>query len=122
VGESADWEFRVNGAPVAALFGVTPNVGELDPPIQVASSLGVGEGTAADEGGGVDANPGGGVRTSLPTLGWRINPAFVTSSPVDRLAAALLADPAQVASKSCGTIARLHEGQSFAPSGTAAPQ
>ena len=122
MGESGDIGLRVNGAAVAALFGATPNVGEFGPPMQVAASLGVGEGVASDEGGGVDANPGGGVRTSLPTPGCRVNPTFVTSSPADALAAAAPVDPAQVAFGSFQAIAVLHEGHTFAPSGTAAPQ
>ncbi len=121
VGESGDIGPRVNGAAVAALLGDTPKVGELGPPIQVAASLADGGGVGA-EGGGVDANPGGGVRTSLPTAGWRANPTFVTSSPALAFAAAADVDPAHVALGSFHTMAVLHEGHTFAPSGTAAPQ
>jgi len=107
---------------VAALFGATPKVGEFGPPIQVAASFGVGGGVGVDCGGGVEAHPGGGVRTSLPTDGCRENPTFVTSSPALALAAEVLVDPAQVALGSFHTMAVLHEGHTFAPSGTAAPQ
>lgn len=120
VGEFGDIGPRLNGAAVAA-FGPTPKVGEFGPPIQVAASFG-GCGGVGLSGGGVEANPGGGVRTSLPTLGCRVNPTFVTSSPALALEAVEDVDPAQVALGSFHTMAVLHEGQTFAPSGTAAPQ
>ncbi len=122
VGELGDIGPRLNGPVVTALFGATPNVGESGPPIHVAASFGVGGGVGLDWGGGVDANPGGGVRTSLPTEGCRPNPTFVTSSPALAFAAAVDVDPAHVALGSFHTIAVLHEGHTFAPSGTAAPQ
>jgi hypothetical protein len=65
--------------------------------------------------------PGGGVRTSLATFGCRVNPAFVTSSPPLTFAAVPLVVPAHVAFGSFQTIAVLHEGHFFAPSGTVAP-
>jgi hypothetical protein len=111
----------LKGAAVAE-FGPTPKVGELGPPIHVAASFGVGGGVGVNWGGGVDAHPGGGVKTSLPTDGCRENPTFVTSSPALALAADVPVDPAHVALESFQTMAVLHEGHTFAPSGTAAPQ
>ena len=118
-------EFGDIGPRVAALLGATPKVGELGPPIQVAASFGVvgGVSVGLDCGGGVEAHPGGGVKTSLPTEGCRENPTLVTSSPALAFAAAdVPVDPAHVALGSFHTIAVLHEGQTFAPSGTASPQ
>ncbi len=86
----------------------------------MAGSFPVGGGVVVD-GGGVEAKPGGGVKTSLPTEGWRANPTFVTSSPALAFAAVLEVDTPRVALGSFHTMAVLHEGQNFAPSGTALP-